>query len=155
VSSIKYANMRVQQSDLMRLSKMCRGIAEPLCASYTCAYLARVGHVMDPNAKDYLHLLVDFIFKIYNLSYQKGHPTVAKEEYMSLFDPTVDWLMQCLAYQADRSVFKAVWTLYDANVKHAIFLKSIIRYFPSEIISVAVGVIQGSIKADFANKVDD
>lgn len=36
-----------------------------------------------------------------------------------------------------------------------IFLKSIIRYFPSEIISVAVGVIQGSIKSDFSDRVDD
>jgi hypothetical protein len=60
---------------------------------------------------------------------------------MSLFDPTVDWLMQCLAYQADRNVFKDVWALYGNNEKHAIFLKSIIRYFPSEIISVAVTVI--------------
>ena len=48
---------------------------------------------MDPNAKDYLHLLIDFMFKIYNLSYVKGHPTVEKSKYMSLFDPTVDWLM--------------------------------------------------------------
>jgi len=60
-----------------------------------------------------------------------------------------------LAYQADRNVFKDVWALYQANEKHAIFLKSIIRYFPSDIISVAVGVIQGSIKTDFANRVDD
>lgn len=44
VKSVKYAQMKVQQSDLLRLSKMVRGIAEPLCASYTCAYLARVGH---------------------------------------------------------------------------------------------------------------
>ena len=74
---------------------------------------------------------------------------------MSLFDPTVDWLLQCLAYQADRSVFKDVWTMYTNNEKHVIFLKSIIRYFPSEIISVAVGVITSSIKTDFAGKPDD
>ena len=147
--------MRVQQSDLLRLSKMVRGIAEPLCASYTCAYLARVGHTMSPNAKDYLNLLVDFMFKIYAQSYNKGHPTVEKAKYMSLFDPTVDWLLQCLAYQADRSVFKDVWTMYTTNEKHVVFLKSIIRYFPSEIISVAVGVITASIKSDFAGKPDD
>jgi hypothetical protein len=61
--------MRVQQNDLVRLSKMVRGIAEPLCASYTCAYLARVGYATDPNAKEYLNLLVDFMFKIYAKSY--------------------------------------------------------------------------------------
>jgi len=155
VSSHKYMQMRVQQSDLLRLSKMVRGIAEPLCASYTCAYLARVGHTMSPNAKDYLNLLVDFMFKIYSQSYNKGHPTVEKAKYMSLFDPTVDWLLQCLAYQADRSVFKDVWTMYTNNEKHVVFLKSIIRYFPSDIISVAVGVITASIKNNYAGKPDD
>jgi len=110
---------------------------------------------MSPNAKDYLNLLVDFMFKIYAQSYSKGHPTVEKSKYMSLFDPTVDWLMQCLAYQADRSVFKDVWTMYTNNEKHVVFLKSIIRYFPSDIISVAVGVITASIKTDFAGKPDD
>lgn len=147
--------MRVQQSDLLRLSKMVRGIAEPLCASYTCAYLARVGHAMQPNAKDYLNLLVDFMFKIYAKSFNLGHPTVEKTKYMSLFDPTVDWLLQCLAYQADRSVFKDVWTMYTNNEKHVVFLKSIIRYFPSDIISVAVGVITASIKTDFVGRPDD
>ena len=43
VSCHKFMQRKVQQSDLMRLAKMVRGIAEPLCASYTAAYLARVG----------------------------------------------------------------------------------------------------------------
>lgn len=69
-------NRRVQQSDLLRLSKMVRGIAEPLCATYTCAYLARVGHATQPKEKEYLHVLVDYMFKVYALVCQKGHPTV-------------------------------------------------------------------------------
>lgn len=48
---------------------------------------------MQPNAKDYLNLLVDFMFKIYAKSFNLGHPTVEKTKYMSLFDPTVDWLL--------------------------------------------------------------
>lgn len=134
---------------------MVRGIAEPLCASYTCAYLARVGYATDPNAKEYLNLLVDFMFKIYAKSYTQGHPSVERAKYMSLFDPTVDWLIQCLAYQASREVFRQVWEMYTNNEKHVIFLKSIIRYFPSDIISVTVGAITNSIKTDFANRPDD
>jgi len=57
---------RVQQSDLLRLSKMIRGIAEPLCAAYTCAYLARVGHEIDQGNKDYLLIMLEFAYKIYN-----------------------------------------------------------------------------------------
>lgn len=37
---------------------MVRGIAEPLCASYTAAYLARVGQSIDPDNKEYLIILV-------------------------------------------------------------------------------------------------
>ena len=72
---------------------MIRGIAEPLCAAYTCAYLARVGHAIDPNAKDYLLLLVEYMCKLYNLIVEKGHHSLDMEEYKSLFDPTVDWLI--------------------------------------------------------------
>jgi hypothetical protein len=31
---------------------------------------------MDPNAKDYLFLLVEFMVKIYTQSVKTGHPTV-------------------------------------------------------------------------------
>ena len=45
---------------------MMRGIAEPLCATYTCAYLARVGQQIDPYSKDYLLLMVELCYKHYN-----------------------------------------------------------------------------------------
>ena len=67
-----------------------------------------------------------------------------------MFDPTVDWLIQCFAYQADRSLFQDIWAIYSNHPKHAIFLKSIIRYFPSEIISVTVQIMITSISTDFA-----
>lgn len=73
VSSQKYMQRRVHQSDLVRLAKMIRGIAEPLCASYTCAYLARVGNAIDPTNKDYLLLLVDYMFKLYDSIVEQGH----------------------------------------------------------------------------------
>ena len=58
VSCHKFKQRKVQQSDLMRLAKMVRRIAEPLFASYTAAYLARVGQSIDPDNKDYLIVLV-------------------------------------------------------------------------------------------------
>ena len=73
VSSQKYMQRKVHQSDLVRLAKMIRGIAEPLCASYTCAYLARVGNAIDPTNKDYLLLMVEYMFKLYDNVVTKGH----------------------------------------------------------------------------------
>lgn len=85
---------------------MCRGIAEPLCAAYTCAYLARVGHQFAPNSKDYLFLLVEYMMKLYTYAFDKGHPVLDLAQYMSLFDPTIDWVIQCIAFQSDRETFK-------------------------------------------------
>jgi hypothetical protein len=149
VSSQKYMQRKVHQSDLVRLAKMIRGIAEPLCASYTCAYLARVGNALDPTNKDYLILMVDYMFKLYDNVTKIGHSNLPDDQYMSLFDPTVDWLIQCYAYQADRKQFQEIWSLYTEHPKHAIFLKSIIRYFPPEIISVTVQIMISSISEDF------
>lgn len=110
---------------------MVRGIAEPLCASYTCAYLARMGFLNQPKQKDYLHILVEYMFKVYNNIVLKGHHSLDKEKYQSLFHPSIDWLFQCVAWQADRNEFRDVWMLYDKGPKHAVFLRSIIRYFPA------------------------
>ena len=74
VSCHRFVQRRVQQSDLLRLARMIRGIAEPLCASYTCAYLARVGHTIDPNQKEYLMVMVEFMYKHYNQAIKNGNP---------------------------------------------------------------------------------
>lgn len=97
-SSQKYMQRRVHQSDLVRLAKMIRGIAEPLCASYTCAYLARVGNNIDPMKKDYLLIMVEYMFKLYDNIVNKGHKTLPLDQYLLLYEPTIDWLLQCLAY---------------------------------------------------------
>lgn len=112
VSSQKYMQRKVHQSDLVRLAKMIRGIAEPLCASYTCSYLARVGNALDPTNKDYLLLMVEYMFKLYDNVVKTGHEYLPDEQYQSLFDPTVDWLIQCFAYQGDRKLFQDIWALY-------------------------------------------
>lgn len=147
--------MKVQQDDLMRLAKMVRGIAEPLCAAYTCAYLARVGHAQAPNSKDYLMLLVEFAFKLSDVVVKRGHPRLEPDQYYKLFEPSFDWLIQCLAYQSNKQVFMALWDLYSKHVKKPIFLKSIIKYFPSEIIASATTTLAHTIKEDFKDNVDD
>jgi hypothetical protein len=63
----------------MRLAKMIRGIAEPLCGTYTCAYLARVGFAINPNIKDYLLLLVEFAYKHYNYAIKNGSTKLSNE----------------------------------------------------------------------------
>ena len=93
VSCHKFMQRRVQQSDLLRLAKMVRGIAEPLCACYTAAYLARVGYSIDREAKDYLMILADFSFKITEKAIVEGNTKCSSpEQYFDLFEPSIDWL---------------------------------------------------------------
>jgi len=62
-----------------------------------------------------------------------------------------------LAYQADRKLFQQIWAVYTNSPKHAIFLKSIIKHFPSEIISVTITIMIVSIRDDFGKpeQIDD
>ena len=133
---------------------MIRGIAEPLCATYTCAYLARVGHSIDPNQKEYLMNMVEFAYKHYNYAIKNGHSKLSQEQYFSLFEPTIDWLFQCVGHNANKQTFIKVYEMYEANPKKAIYLKSIIRYFPSELIASATSTIIGAIKDHFITEDD-
>lgn len=156
VSCHKFMQRRVQQSDLLRLSKMVRGIAEPLCACYTAAYLARVGYSIDREAKDYLMILADFSFKITEKAIIEGNSKCqTPEQYFSLFEPSIDWLFQCLGHGANKALFAQTFDLYEkSKYKRAIYLQSIIRYFPSEIIASATTTMLACIKDHFPAEKD-
>lgn len=72
---------------------MIRGLAEPLVAVYTACFLARLGHQIDPNEKEYLFILMDFCIKILNKAMREGCSNVESiEQYHSLFEPPIDWI---------------------------------------------------------------
>ena len=152
VTCHRFVQRRVQQSDLLRLARMIRGIAEPLCAAYTCAYLARVGHTIDPNQKEYLMVMMEFMYKHYNYAIKNDNSKLTKDQYFSLFEPTIDWLFQCVGHNANKALFVKVYELYEANPKKVIYLKSIIRYFPSEMIASATTTIMTAIKEHFLSE---
>lgn len=72
---------------------MLRGIAEPICNSYTCAYLARVGHDIDPYEKEYLLIMLEFCLKHWTNAHKNpNNKNMPKEEYFDLFEPAIDWI---------------------------------------------------------------
>jgi len=121
---------------------MLRGIAEPICNSYTCAYLARVGHDIDPNSKEYLFVILDICMKHWTNAHTKtNNKNMQKEEYFDIFVPAIDWIFQCIGYGADKHTFKRMYGIYQDYPKRSTYLKSIIKYFPPEIIGNAVGAL--------------
>lgn len=79
---------------------MVRGIAEPLSASYVSAYLAWVGHEIDPEAKDYLINIIQCNYKHWEAAYEYGHPNLDTNTYFKLFEPAIDWLFFCAGSNA-------------------------------------------------------
>ena len=72
-----------------------------------------------------------------------------------MFEPTIDWLFQCVGHNANKQLFVKVYELYEANPKKAIYLKSIIRYFPSEMIaSATTTTLLPAIKEHFVSEDD-
>jgi len=49
-------------------------------------------------------------------------------------------------------MFIKVWEMYEANAKKVIYLKSIIRYFPSDMIASATTTIISAIKDHFVSE---
>ena len=74
-------------------------------------------------------VMVEFMYKHYNFAIKNGHAKLTQEQYFSLFEPTIDWLFQCVGHNANKALFVKVYELYEANPKKSIYLKSIIRYF--------------------------
>lgn len=144
------------QGNLMRLAKTVRGIAEPMCSVYTAAYLARIGNLKNPNEKDYLMLLVDFCFKIFEKAMEEGNNRCdSLDEYAGLFEPAIDWIFQCVGYRASKQLFAQVFEMYNARVKkEPIFLQSIIRHFPSDIVASACTTMLACIRDHFPNHAD-
>ena len=73
------------------------------------------------------------------------------DEYFQLFEPTIDWLFQCLCHNSNKQMFAKVFDLYEKNEKKPIFLKSILAYFPSEIIASASTALMMAIKEHYTD----
>ena len=111
---------------LIRLTKMVRGIGDPLVAAYARAYLCRVGMSIAPESR--MHLLPNFTdylstySQVSHLTHLTHSPTLSLSlslqlnsdqvqnilaiqgltmaDYMFLFWPAVEWMLQCIAYKA-------------------------------------------------------
>lgn len=68
-----------------------------------------------------------------------------------MFEPTIDWLFQCVGHNAGKQTFIKVFDLYEKNEKKPIYLKSIVNYFPSELIASATTTLIMCIKDHYSN----
>ena len=146
VNCKRFMNKRLEVSDLDRLGFMVRGVAEPMSATYVSAYLARVGNEIDPNAKDYLINIIQCMYKHWEFAIEYGHPNVEAKQYFKLFEPAIQWIFYCAGQGSSEKHFKKIIKMYNAHKKEAVILRSIIDYYPSNIIQKYANDILEEIK---------
>jgi hypothetical protein len=137
---------------LPHIARIIRGIGDPLVSMYARAYLARRGHVVAPQLKDYTNMMVnDHVFLQNTFSSPAHMDAIAKRgltsaEYLDLFTPALDWIVQCVAVRADETLFRSTLAKYTDRAS-GIVLNSIISSFDPKFISANAALFIERIKA--------
>ncbi|CAI8033056.1 VPS35 endosomal protein-sorting factor-like [Geodia barretti] len=126
---------------LIRLTKMVRGIGDPLVAGYARAYLCRVGMSIAPESR--MHLLPNFTDYLSTYSQLNsdhvqntlGLQGLEMSQYMHLFWPAVEWILQCIAYKASEATLDDVLAKIKENVVSAPVLNAVMNSFKPEYIA--------------------
>ncbi|KJE94840.1 hypothetical protein CAOG_005411 [Capsaspora owczarzaki ATCC 30864] len=120
---------------LGRLSKMIRGIGDPLVCVYARAYLCRVGWTVAPNVRGYLAgNLSDFFFAFKQVQ-SSAVARILQEQnvdlgsYLNLYAPAVEWLLNCIAYRAPEATLEKILKQYNDQCKSAVVLNAILTAF--------------------------
>ncbi|XP_065898372.1 VPS35 endosomal protein-sorting factor-like [Dysidea avara] len=130
---------------LIRLTKTCRGIGDPLVAAYARAYMCRVGMTVSPTTR--IHLLptfTDFLatIKQFNSDAVQNTLVVQKLElpkYLHLFLPSLDWVLQCIAHKASEKLLEDILNTVkqsaDANTR-PMLLHTIMEVFEPNFVAL-------------------
>uniref|UniRef100_A0A8C3B030 VPS35 endosomal protein-sorting factor-like n=1 Tax=Cyclopterus lumpus TaxID=8103 RepID=A0A8C3B030_CYCLU len=108
---------------LPRLTAMIRGIGDPLVAAYARAYLCRVGMEVAPHLKDSLNRnFFDLLGTFRQVSSDSVQNQLVLQrvevpEYLTLYSPAVNWILQCIAYRApeDYVICAEIWVEFTCR----------------------------------------
>ncbi|KAJ3439003.1 esophageal cancer associated protein [Anaeramoeba flamelloides] len=120
---------------LSRISRMIRGLADPLVAAYCRTYLLRKALEIYPDLKefqfealnDYLISFQQIVSEPYLSKIKKYQITMG--EYMNLHQPSIEWICQCVAHRGTLEEFKNVLRKYQKISKNSLVLYGILGSF--------------------------
>uniref|UniRef100_A0A667YW83 VPS35 endosomal protein-sorting factor-like n=1 Tax=Myripristis murdjan TaxID=586833 RepID=A0A667YW83_9TELE len=137
----RFLNKSGIQETLPRLTAMIRGIGDPLVAAYARAYLCRVGMEVAPHLKDSLNRnffdLLGTFRQIQGDSVQNQLVLQRVEipEYLTLYSPAINWILQCIAYRAPEPLLTEMMERCKKLGNNALLLNSVMWAFRAEFVA--------------------
>ncbi|XP_054160540.1 VPS35 endosomal protein-sorting factor-like [Oppia nitens] len=133
---------------LKRLTKMIRGIGDPLVGVYARAYLCRITVQIAPQSKFiFQDNFNDFLLSLKQLSPTFVEQTIQEQHidhsvYYLLYSPALDWIVYCLAYKAPTDLLIETIRQFEDNFIFslddncsALILNSLLTCFPAHLIT--------------------
>ncbi|XP_028332294.1 VPS35 endosomal protein-sorting factor-like isoform X2 [Gouania willdenowi] len=136
----RFLNKSIQEI-LPRLTAMIRGIGDPLVAAYARAYLCRVGMEVAPHLKDSLNRnFFDLLGTFRQISGESVQnqlvvQRVETPEYLTLYSPAINWILQCIAYRAPEPLLTEMIERCKTLGNNALLLNSVMRAFRPEFVA--------------------
>ena len=152
-------------AQLERLMKMTRGIADPMAAAYMRMYVAKCAIAYGcetPDSKYALSILQEFMPAYVGVLDEStdidDNPSMAcvfrlglrREEYSSLMDPAMEWLIQCCARSSNPAILQKV--LYMGGETPPLpFLRAVFRALSATVVhanAVKLTALVGATASD-------
>ncbi|XP_059611649.1 VPS35 endosomal protein sorting factor-like [Phlebotomus argentipes] len=125
---------------LLRLTRIIRGIGDPLVSIYARCYLCRVGMTVTSDRAYISENLTD-LFTVYHTMFSprlKNELTRQRLEmptYLSLYIPALDWIMQGMAVHTPDAVLDQILDKCLAQKNNGLLLNSVMTSFSCNFIS--------------------
>lgn len=148
----RFLNRTGIPTTLPRLTAMVRGIGDPLVAAYARAYLCRVGMEVAPDLKDSLNRnFFDLLGTFRQISGESVQnqlviQRVEMPEYLTLYSPAINWILQCIAYRAPEPLLTEMMERCKTMGNNALLHNSVMRAFRAEFVAARATDFIGMIK---------
>ncbi|XP_021918699.1 UPF0505 protein C16orf62 homolog isoform X2 [Zootermopsis nevadensis] len=135
---------------LLRLTRMIRGIGDPLVAAYAHCYLCRVGMAVTTGDRDYIkENFYDFLASYNQLFSPSVRAELSRQKvdlstYLTLYTPALDWILQGVAANApEKQLIEILAQCKEKCNNSALLLNTIMAAFkPSYIAARALQFIE-------------
>lgn len=140
LKSLSFLSQNEYDATLMRLCHSIRGIGDPLISAYTRCYLCRVGPTVSKNSKYLEENLEDFLF-IYHTILLGGlrtdlvHQRLSLPDYLGLYSPALDWIIQALVVHSTDAVLEEVLSKCQDKKNNGLLFQSLLVSFKPHFIA--------------------